>query len=161
MSDFAFFLKSSSHLFTNAVCTYTVLSLHKIHCYVYSYLFLCPANAAYLFKNHSIGLTVALRFPLYLKGRLCYSHTAKPKRSPLHPPELMLRSPCIGPSPPKPVFCTDRRRPFAPLPGRGSRQLLGMAVATATQSQPRPPALSTGGQLSREAAGARHHKSSG
>lgn len=65
-----FFLKSSSHLFTNALCTYTVLSLHKIHCYVCSYLFLGPANAVYLFKKCSISLTVALHFPFISERRL-------------------------------------------------------------------------------------------
>lgn len=44
---------------------------------MYSYLFLCPATAVYLFKKYSITLTVALHFPFYLKGRPCYSHTAK------------------------------------------------------------------------------------
>lgn len=93
---------------------------------MYSYLFVCPANAVYVSKKHSISLTEALRFPWYLKGHLYDSHTAETKHSPLHPPEptasranarsevtvLTLNSPSLS----KLVFCIDSRGDCSPPP---------------------------------------------
>lgn len=121
------FLKSSSHLFTDTRCWLYIKCIT-----VYSYLFLCPADAVYLFKEHSIGLTVALDFSFWLKGCLSRSHTAATKWSPLHPAQLMqvgtmrgLRY-CL----PHLIFHIDSRGKCSP-PSWRSSELLCLAHQTA------------------------------